>query len=84
MLLKSAAARKKLVFPYLPWDIAGNEKHILMVSNFFQKTGMNKKTPLLETIYKMTTIYFNPFRYIIFFKKRVLKAGDKNKFYADF
>jgi len=83
MLLKSAAARKKLVFPYLPWDIAGSEQHILMVSKFFEKTGMNKKTFFFSSLYKMATIYLNPFRYIIYLKKKVLRLGTTNIFYAD-
>jgi glycosyltransferase involved in cell wall biosynthesis len=83
LLLKAATVRKKFVFPYLPWDIAGSEKHILMVAGFFEKTGMNKKTALFTSLYKIASIYLNPFRYIIYFKKRVLKMGSKNVFYAD-
>jgi glycosyltransferase involved in cell wall biosynthesis len=83
MLLKAAAVRQKFVFPYLPWDIAGSEKHVLMVSRFFEKAGMNKKTALYTRLYKIGTLYLNPFRYILFFKKRVLKMGSKNIFYAD-
>jgi glycosyltransferase involved in cell wall biosynthesis len=82
LLLKAAAVRKTFVFPFLPWDIAGSEKHVLIVSNFFQQTGMNKKTVLFSSLYKIATVYLNPFRYIIFFKKKVLKAGSKNIFYA--
>ena len=83
LLLKAAPVRQKFVFPYLPWDIAGSEKHILMVSGFFEKTGMNKKTALFTSLYKIASIYLNPFRYIIYFKKRVMKKGSKNIFYAD-
>ena len=83
LLLKAAAVRKTFVFPYLPWDIAGSEKHVLIVSTFFQKAGINKKTALFSSLYEIATVYLNPFRYIIFFKKKVLRAGDKNIFYAD-
>ena len=83
LLLKAAAVRQKFVFPYLPWDIAGREKHELMVSRFFQRTGMNKKTALFSSLYKIATVYLNPFRYIIFFKKKMMKKGNKNIFYAD-
>ena len=83
LLLKAAAVRQKFVFPFLPWDIAGREKYELMVSNFFQRTGMNKKTALFSSLYKIATVYLNPFRYIIYFKKRVMKKGTKNIFYAD-
>ena len=83
LLLKAAAVREKFVFPYLPWDIVGREKHDLMVSKIFQHSGMNRKGPVFVALYKIATVYLNPFRYIIYFKKKVLKAGNKNIFYAD-
>ena len=83
LFLKLGTIRKKEVFPYLPWDIVGSEKHILLVSQFFQWAGFNKKATLNARLYNICSIYLNPFRYIIYFKKRVLKAGDKNIFYAD-
>lgn len=83
LFLKLGAIRKKEVYPYLPWDIVGSEKYTMLVSQFFQWAGLNKKTTLCVTLYKIVTLYLNPFRYIIFFKKKVLKLGDKNIFYAD-
>ena len=82
LFLKLGAIRKKEVYPYLPWDIVGSEKYIMLVSQFFQWAGLNKKTTICVTMYKIATLYLNPFRYIIFFKMRVLKTGDKNIFYA--
>ncbi len=84
LLLKSAPLREKFVYPYLPWDIVGSEKFILKVSKLFQQAGMNKKTPFFTSLYKMITVYLNPYRYIIFFKKRVYKMGNNNLFYTDF
>ena len=81
LLLKSAPLKEKYVFPYLPWDIVASEKHILMVSKLFQQTGMNKQTILFSFLYKTATVYLNPFRYFIFFKKRILKLGNHNIFY---
>jgi hypothetical protein len=63
---RSAAVKEKFVFPFLPWDIAGSERHILMVSRFFQWAGLNKKTASSIALYKFSTVYLNPFRYIIF------------------
>ena len=83
LLLKAAAIRKKLAYPYLPWDIVSGEKQLLWVSRIFQQLGMNKKTPINESLYKIATVYLNPFRYIIFIKKRIFKAGRQNLFYAD-
>ena len=83
LFFKAAAIRKKDVYPFLPWDIVGSEKHILWVSKIFQKTGMNKKKSFYAYLYKISTIYLNPFRYIIFFKKKVLRLGGTNVFYSD-
>jgi alpha-1,3-rhamnosyltransferase len=83
LFLKAAAIRKKEVYPYLPWDIVGSEKHIYWISKIFQQLGMNKKGHLNAALYKYGTIYLNPFRYIIYFKKKVLKLGNANIFYSD-
>jgi glycosyltransferase involved in cell wall biosynthesis len=83
LLLKAAALRKKEVYPHLPWDIVCAEKQVVVVSRFFKRTGMNRKTPFFELLYKISTIYLNPFRYIIFFKKRVLKKGKTEIFYSN-
>ncbi len=83
LFFKAAVIRKKEVYPYLPWDIVGSEKQIYWVSKIFQQLGINKKTYLNAALYKCCTIYLNPFRYIIYFKKKVLKMGETNVFYSD-
>jgi alpha-1,3-rhamnosyltransferase len=83
LFLTAALIRKKEAYPYLPWDIVGREKHIVFISRGFQKSGLNKKTRFCHILYKTLTVYFNPFIYIIYFKKKVLKIGATNSFYAD-
>jgi alpha-1,3-rhamnosyltransferase len=83
LLLKSGPLKKHYVYPYLPWDIASSERYIFRVSKLFQKVGLNKKTAVCSFLYKVSTIYANPFRYLIFFKKKVLKAGRNDIFYRD-
>ena len=61
----------------------GNLGGLYQFQRLFQKLGMNKKTPINESLYKIATVYLNPFRYIIFIKKRIFKAGRQNLFYAD-
>ena len=79
----AAAIRKKDVYPYLPWDIVYNEKYVVEISRFFQFMGMNRRTTFFKWLYNTSTIYLNPFRYIIYFKKKVLRLGSKNIFYAN-
>lgn len=83
LFLKSAALKEKYVFPHLPWDIVGSEKHVLLMSKLFQKMGMNRKTVLFTMLYKIATVFLNPFRYVIYFKKRILNLGNHNIFYAN-
>jgi alpha-1,3-rhamnosyltransferase len=83
LLLKSGPMKRQYVYPHLPWDIAASEQYILRVSKLFQQLGLNKKTAACSFLYKATTIYVNPFRYLIFFKKKVLKSGKSNIFYRD-
>ena len=83
LYLKLGPFSKKYIYPYLPWDIAADRRYVLMASKFFQNTGMNKKNKLYNFLYKVVTIYTNPFRVIIFFKKNILKFGRTNFFYAD-
>jgi glycosyltransferase involved in cell wall biosynthesis len=83
LLLKMAGMKETYVYPYLPWDIAGSDRYIAKVSALFQKLGFNRQTTILSGLYKLTTVYLNPFRYVIFFKKKILKVNTRNVFYAD-
>jgi alpha-1,3-rhamnosyltransferase len=83
ILLKSAAIRRKEVYPHLPWDVVGKEKIILKVSSLFEKMGMNKQTRLNSALYRLGTVYLNPFIYIIYFKKKISKKAQENVFYIN-
>ena len=84
LLLKSGPLKEKYVYPYLPWDIAGSEKFVVAISKLFQQCGINKNTAFFRRLYGLAITQMNPYRYIIFFKKRLLKKGNNNLFYADF
>ena len=81
LFLKSGTFLKKNVYPFLPWDIAGSKRFSLMMATFFQKGTLNKNTPLNKYLYKMATVFFNPFHYIIFFKRKIFKRGRTDMFY---
>ncbi len=82
LYLKSGPFLKKNVYPFLPWDIAGSKRFTLIMAKFFQLAGMNKKTAFFIMLYKIATVYLNPFNYIIYLKKRIFQMGSKNIFYA--
>jgi glycosyltransferase involved in cell wall biosynthesis len=84
LLIKSGPLREQYVYPNLPWDIASSEKHILRMSKLFQRLGLNKRNSTCKFLYKLSTIYINPFRYMIFFKKKILGFGKRDIFYKEF
>lgn len=82
MFLKMYGFRKQKVHPYLPWDIVGLEKQVVWVSKIFQALGWNKKKPFPVRLYRLLTVYANPFQYVFSFKKHVLKMKEHNIFYT--
>jgi glycosyltransferase involved in cell wall biosynthesis len=83
LMLKMYSFRKQSVFPHLPWDIVGAEKWVMMIRKIFAGLGWNKQTRALQFLYRLATVYFNPFQYVISFRKKILKAGQTNVFYAN-
>lgn len=83
LFLKLSPFFKKDVYPFLPWDIAGSKRFTVTVARFFQLAGLNKNTSLNRALYKMATVFFNPFHYVIFCKRKLMKQGQKNVFYVD-
>ena len=65
--LRTEPMRKKYVYPDLPWDLAGQRKFTYFVSWFFDKIGLNKNKPINMFLYKLFTVYINPFQYIYSF-----------------
>ena len=83
LYLKSGPLLKKHVYPFLPWDIAGSKRFVLMMAKIFNAVGLNKKSNINITLFTLATVFFNPFHYIVSFKKKVLKLGKSNLLYAD-
>jgi alpha-1,3-rhamnosyltransferase len=83
LYLKSGTFLQKNVYPFLPWDIAGSKRFVLMMAKLFNAIGLNKKTNINTTLFTIATVFFNPFHYIVYFKKKVLKLGNHNLFYSD-
>lgn len=83
LLLKTYSFRKQVVFPYLPWDIVCAEKWVMATQKIFIHFNWNKNSPTLSLLFRIATIYANPFQYIISFQKKIRKAGRTNVFYAN-
>ena len=80
--LRTEAMRKVHVYPHLPWDLVGQMKFKYIMSLFFEKMGLNKSTKIHQKIYRIFTVFINPFQYIISIKKHILGFDKTNIFYA--
>lgn len=79
-VLKSHPIRNEMVFPFLPWDIVKSEQFVYAVSKFFNSFGLNKKTKINSLLYRLLTVYCNPFQYVYAIKKR-MSSNKNNPFY---
>jgi len=79
-VLKSHSIRQQYAHPYLPWEMVKVEQHNYMVSSIFQKLGWNKKIKIYSNLYRLATVYLNPFHYVFALKKRLPK-NRAHKFY---
>lgn len=83
LYLKSWGLRKKYIYPNLPSDIRLSEMYIFFISYFFNKMGLNKNNFFCEKLYQVFTIFFNPFKYIIYIKKKFIKRFQGDLFYIN-
>lgn len=63
---------QKYRFPFLSRIPLRNEMFHYKIHEFFDSQNLNKKTPFLQLLFKGAT-YANPYRYLLFIQKRILK-----------
>lgn len=63
--------RKKYAHPHLPWLVVKTERHYYWVSLLFKKTGIVKNTTFNKALYKLFTVYTNPFIYLNAIYKKI-------------
>jgi len=80
-VLRMQEFKKRDVYPYLPSDLVGLEKFKVGVSWLFDTMHLNRDTAILRWMYRLLTVYANPFVYVVFFKRKVLRRGSSNIFY---
>lgn len=73
--------RKECAHPYLPWEIVASEYFVYTISKLFDSLGWNRKTALLEKLFRGLTFYLNPFAYCYAFKKRWCVNPKNHLFY---
>jgi glycosyltransferase involved in cell wall biosynthesis len=79
---KTEGFRKEYTYPYLPADIRLNERFIWYVSQIFRFNYLNRNVKAAKLLLEILTIYLNPFKYYIRFRKLINKDLRNNEFYA--
>lgn len=70
-VLNSFQIRQNFAHAYLPWEIVASEYQVYYVSKWFQQMGLNHNTIWLKHLYRLLSVYLNPFQYIYAFNKRM-------------
>jgi alpha-1,3-rhamnosyltransferase len=78
---KTETFRKIYTYPNLPADIRLDQRFKWIASGFFRSRIMNRKTALNRLSYSTLTVYLNPFRYIIWIRKKLIHNLKETEFY---
>jgi alpha-1,3-rhamnosyltransferase len=73
-VINNFKVRQKYAHPHLPWLKVKQETYSYYVTKLFIRIGIKKATPLNRLIYKLATIYLNPFFWMNAVKKRIIHA----------
>lgn len=73
-LITGFKTRKKYAHPYLRWFVILEEYWVFGVSNIFQKLNINKKKYFYPLLYRLLTVYANPFLYLNALKRRFSRS----------
>lgn len=78
---KSESFRKLCTYPYLPADIRMNAYFYWYGSQIFRFNWLNKNKLLFKILHNLLTVWLNPFKYLIWFRKRFNPELKNNEFY---
>jgi glycosyltransferase involved in cell wall biosynthesis len=73
--------RRIYTYPNLPWDIRMNARFGWYASQVFRCDWLNRNKKPNRLLLALLTTWLNPFRYIIYLRKRVNKKLINNEFY---
>lgn len=63
--------RKTFSHPFLPWYQVMKENWVFKTAQLFKKMGLVKNSPLNNLLYKISTVYINPFHYVDFINRKI-------------
>ena len=78
---RSEEFRRIYTYPYLPFDIRLLQRYNWYMSKVFKINLFNKDNQPFRMLHSILTIWLNPFKYIIWLRKKVNKKLMKNEFY---
>jgi alpha-1,3-rhamnosyltransferase len=79
-VLYSFKIRQRYAHPHLPWEIVASEYQVYFISKLFDQFGWNQNIPVFSNLYRLLTLYLNPFQYFYALNKR-LPQNKNNLFY---
>jgi hypothetical protein len=78
---KSEGFRKLYTYPFLPFDIRFEQKFYWLASQIFRIGLFNRDNKLNSFLKDLLTVYLNPFKYIIWFRKRFMRKLKYEEYY---
>lgn len=73
--------RKVYTYPYLPLDIKWAQRYKWYSSRIFRIESFNRDRVLNKALFKLLTVWLNPFAYLFFVKKLIYPALRDDEFY---
>jgi alpha-1,3-rhamnosyltransferase len=78
---KQERFRRMYTYKHLPIDVKLDQKFCWVTSQLFRIDFFNRPTVINKLLHSILTVYLNPFKYLIWFRKRTVKDLNYNEFY---
>lgn len=79
---KNEIFRSIYIYPYLPLDVKLHQRFVWYMSQVFRLDILNKDNVLNRIIYSLLVSFLNPFKYIIWIKKKFYGVKKNIEFYS--
>lgn len=79
---KTGDFRRLYIYPFLPVDLRLDQKYKWFVVQVFRNDFFNKNIKVNKFLMSLLTVYLNPFRYFLWFRKQMNKSLLNNEIYS--
>ena len=73
--------RRLYIYPFLPADLRFDQKYTWYLSQIFRKDYFNTNNKANKFLMNLLTVYLNPFKYLLWLRKRLDKGLKNNEMY---